>query len=240
MLVVKRLPIIFASVFFLQTGEAQHNNSWFRGTVSLAATTKWKVDAELQHRRQSGIDNRNIIDENLMYSFRSWIHYQHSKYLKFSISPFAYYSNYRIIRNRYDENAKPIEEIRFSASAEFQHKLIRQLHFIDRLAVENRMFTGAQPDALRFRNRIGLRYDFNTKFKTGIYQEIFLNMTGVQGKHYFDHNRLAVQTEFQLSPRLKTEFAFIYITRLPLNSDQKLYENNLYLGFVWNLYTIKR
>jgi hypothetical protein len=45
--------------------------------------------------------------------------------MKFSLSPFAYFSNYKIIQKQADENATPNIEIRFSAVVELQHEILK-------------------------------------------------------------------------------------------------------------------
>lgn len=94
----------------------QHNNVWFRGTLSVLVGKKFKIDNEFQHRRQNGFDNANLFDKNLMFTFKNWVHYQHNEDVKFSLSSFAYFPNYKIIQKQADENATPNSEIRFSTA----------------------------------------------------------------------------------------------------------------------------
>ena len=76
----------------------KHQNVWFRTTLSIPVTEKFKTDFELQHRRQNNLESSNLFDKNLMYTFRTWVYYKKSKEVLFALSPFAYFSNYKIIQ----------------------------------------------------------------------------------------------------------------------------------------------
>jgi hypothetical protein len=122
----KKLLVTATGIFIAQTLLAQtHNNAWFRTTLSLPVSEKFKIDNEFQHRRQNGFDNNNLFDKNLMFTYRNWVHYQYSKDVKFSVSPFAYFSNYKIIQKQADQTAEPNKEIRFSVAVELQHELFK-------------------------------------------------------------------------------------------------------------------
>ncbi len=113
----KQLLIAAIWIFIVQNLQAQHHyNAWFRSVLSVYVGKKFKIDNEFQHRRQNGFDNANLLDKNLMFTFRNWVYYQHNEDVKFSLSPFAYFSNYKIIQKREDENTQPNKEIRFSVA----------------------------------------------------------------------------------------------------------------------------
>jgi hypothetical protein len=103
--------------------------------VLLAARTL-QIDNEFQHRRQNAFANENLFDKNLMFTFRNWVHYQHNKDAKFSASPSAYFSNYKIIQKQADENELPNIEIRFSAAVELQQEIFKKFYVINRNALE--------------------------------------------------------------------------------------------------------
>jgi hypothetical protein len=116
----------------------QHYNAWFRGTLSIRVGKKFIIDNEFQHRRQNGFENENMLDRNLMIAYRNWVHYQQNEDLKFSLSPFAYFSNYGIIQEQTDEAAHRSSEIRFSAAVELKHQLFKKFYVMDRTAIEYR------------------------------------------------------------------------------------------------------
>lgn len=130
----------------------QHYNAWFSGTLSIPVGKKFKIDNEFQHRRQNGFDNANLFEKNLMFTFRNWVHYQHNSAIKFSLSPFAYFSNYKIIQKQADENATPNNEIRFSAAVELQQSIVKKFYVVDRTAIEYKMFDNNKSDIKRLSN----------------------------------------------------------------------------------------
>src|SRR5690554_7722173 len=113
----KKLLTTAIGIFIASNALAQqHYNAWFRGTLSVPVGKKFKIDNEFQHRRQSGFNNADMFHRNLMFTYRNWLHYQHNEDVKLSLSPFAYFSDYRIIQKQADENTTPNSEIRFSAA----------------------------------------------------------------------------------------------------------------------------
>lgn len=224
-------------VSIAQTLQAQHHyNAWFRGTLNVPVGKKFKIDNEFQHRRQNGFDNANLFDKNLMFTFRNWVHYQHNSAIKFSLSPFAYFSNYKIIQKHADENATPNSEIRFAAAVELQHSIVKKFYVVDRTAIEYRMFDGNQSDITRLRNRFGFRYDFTDKIKLSVFDELLFNLSGTTQHHFFDHDRLGLNLEYKVLPYLKFDIGYIHITRLPATSTTKLHENNIFLNLTYQLH----
>ncbi len=221
-----------------QTIQAEpHYNAWFRSTLSVSPHAKFKLDAEWQHRRQNGYNNSNMLDKSLLLSYRTWVHYQHNEGIVFSISPIAYFSNKSIINKPLDEDASYRNEIRFSAAATLQHKLLEKLHIVDRAAIEYRIFEHVQPNITRLRNRLGLKYDFSEKIKLSVYEELLVNLSGTTPDHFLDHERLAVQVDYTLSPHLKIDIGYLHINRLPLNNPSKITEHNIFLNLRYQLHT---
>lgn len=236
MLRLKVLLFTAIWIFFVQNVQAQnHYNAWFRTTLSVPISSKIKMDAEFQHRRQNGFENKNMFEENLMFTVRNWVHYQHNSALKFSVSPFAYFSHYRVIQYQTDETAKPSNEIRFSVAAEWQHKLFEKWHIVDRSAAEYRIFNNTQSDISRLRNRLGIRYDFTEQIKLTVYDELFVNVIGTTSELFFDHNRIGCNVEYRITHNLKFDIGYIYIIRQPLTITSKLYENNTFFNLTYEL-----
>lgn len=214
-----------------------HANSWLRSTISMPITGKFKVDLEGQLRRQNGFENENLLDKKLLYSLRTWCYYKQSEQVTFSLSPFAYFSNYKIIQNEADQTTPPTNEYRFSGSVELQHNVILKLFIHNRTAFEYRIFEGATENILRFRHRLGLRYDLSSTYNIGIGDEIFININGTDPQHLFDQNRFTANISFKPTPRVKFDLGYIYISRLLKNNIDLLEENNIFLNFT---YTINR
>lgn len=233
----KKLLITAIWISIAQTSQAQHHyNAWFRGTLSIAVGKKFKIDNEFQHRRQNGFENENMFDRNLMFAYRNWVHYQHNSTIKFSLSPFAYFSNYKIIQKQTDKNEKANSEIRFSAAVELQHSMVKKFYVVDRTAIEYRVFDGNQSDITRLRNRFGFRYDFTDKIKLSLFDELLFNLSGTTQDHFFDHDRIGLNLEHKLLPYLKFDIGYIHIARLPLTSTTKLHENNIILNLTYQLH----
>lgn len=217
-----------------------HNNLWLRGTLTYIPAEKFRVETEFQHRRQNGIGNKNLFDETLLYSYRNWIRYRHNKTVHFSVSPFAYFANYRVIRKSTDIGADPRREIRFSAAIDLQHEILKNFYISNRNFVEYRLFTQGEQDIVRYRNRIGFRYDIGKKIKLNIYDEILLNVTGVTKEHLFDHNRAGIQFEYSILPNFKMDIGYMHIARLPLNNMDMLTENNFVFNFTYEIFKPKK
>ena len=111
---INTVIFIIAIAFFAPKSIAQeHTNIWFRTTLSISVAEKIKTDIELQHRRQNDFNSDNLFDKNLMFSFRTWIYYKQNKDVVYAISPFAYFSNYKIIQKESDAVAKSKNEFAF-------------------------------------------------------------------------------------------------------------------------------
>ena len=228
--------LITASLFSIKTIAQEHTNSWFRITISIPVTEKIKTDIELQHRRQNNFESDNLFDKNLMYTFRMWVYYKQNKDVVYAISPFAYFSNYKIIQKESDAVAKPTNEYRFSASIELQHELATKFFIIDRTALEFRVFEGRTENVVRIRNRLALRYDFSLKYNIAFGDEIFINAKGTDVQHIFDHNRIFTNFSYKPKSTLKFDIGYIYISRLPKINADLIEESNFYLNFTYTLH----
>lgn len=220
-----------------QTLFAQYqHNTWFRGTVNVPLSSKLTLDTELQHRRQSALNTSNFLGENLMHSYRNWLHYQHQPFLRFSLSPFAYFNHYKILQSEDDRLGTPNHEVRFSAAFEIQLPLARNFYIIDRSAVEYRILSNASSDITRFRNRLGVKYDLNDQFHLTLSNEFILNTSGVPLTHFFDQNRIGLNVEYQVFNKLKFDLGYIHLIRFPVHATSALYEHNIYLNLACKLF----
>lgn len=214
-----------------------HYNSWYRSTLHIPVHRKITADLEFQHRRQDGIQNDNPFSQNLLFSFRSWFHYLHGTAAKFSFSPFAYYTHYKIIRELADENRHPTLEIRIAASMDWQHSLAPKLYLATKMGIEYRILNHGQKNITRYRNRIGIHYSFGKKCKVGAYNELFLNLNGVLQNHLFDHNRFLVQLEYKPTAHWKFETGLIRLYRTPNQDNVTVQETNIFVNFAYSFYS---
>lgn len=220
-------------LFGFSASSQKHTNAWLRGTTGFEAGGKLRVDLEFQHRRQNGFDNNLMLDKKLMFAFRTWLHYQHGKNVRFSVSPFARFINYKIIQKQGDEGALPVSESRFTAAAEFQH-LIRERFFLGvRSAAEYRVLSTAPDNVVRLRNRFGVGIKLHEQLKVGLYDELLVNIAGVPSLHFYDQNRLGLSMDYRVSERLRLEVGYIYLSRLPVNTLDIIDENNVFVNLSW-------
>jgi hypothetical protein len=196
---------------------------------------KFKTEVELIHRRQNDFESNNPFDKNLMYATRTWIYYKPNKDVVYGISPFAYFSNYKIIQKESDAVAKPTNEYRFTASLELQYQLAKNFYVVDRTAIEYRAFEGSIENTTRLRNRLAFRYDFNSNYNVAIGDEILINTTGTDALHIFDQNRIFTNFSYKLNSAVKLDIGYIYISRLPQINLDLIDDNNFYLNFTYTL-----
>lgn len=196
---------------------------------------KIKTEIELIHRRQNEFESNNLFDKNLVHATRTWIYYKANKDVVYGISPFAYFSNYKIIQKESDAVSKPTNEYRFTASLELQHQLAPKFYVVDRTAIEYRAFEGSTENTSRLRNRLAFRYDFNTNYNIAIGDEILINTTGTDALHIFDQNRIFTNFSYKLNSSVKLDIGYIYISRLPLLNVDLIDDNNFYLNFTYTL-----
>ncbi len=233
---MKKLLAVAMGILIASAVQAQHRyNAWFRTTLSMPVGEKLTIDGELQHRRQNGFNNTDLLDKNLVFTFRNWIHYQHQENIKFSVSPFAWFSNYKIIQKPGDETGKPNGEIRFSAAAELQHLLFKKVYIVDRTAAEYRIIENNQSNITRWRNRLGIRYDITGRLKLSVFDELLLHVSGTTTDHFFDHDRIGLQMTYKLGAHWGMDIGYIHISRLPLTGDTRLKETNVFLHFTYQL-----
>ena len=234
---INALILIVTITFFLapKTIAQQHKNSWFRTTLIIPVTEKIKTDLELQHRRQNDFESDNLFDKNLMYTFRTWVYYKQNKDVVYAISPFAYFSNYNIIKKESDGFTAPINEYRFTASLEIQHQLATKLFVVDRTALEYRVFEGSIENTTRLRNRLAFRYDYNSNYNIALGDEILMNSSGTDAQHIFDHNRIFTNLSYKPNSEFKFDIGYIYISRLTKSNIDLIDENNFYLNFTFSI-----
>ncbi len=208
----------------------EHYNAWSRLTTGIPMSAKVRADVELQYRRQNGYANKDMLANDLMYSVRTWLHYQAGKQVKVSLSPLAWFTQYKTIQHTGDEQVMIGHEWRSSAALELQQRLLPGLRAYNRAAIEFRTFTSDQPNVWRLRDRVGFRYDLSGKVMLGAYNELMLNVAGLPVTHVFDQDRLAVELEVKVSAGLSFTGGYLRVARLPASSGALAHDNDLFLN----------
>lgn len=190
---------------------------------------------EFQHRRQNGLDSKMPFKHDLMYSVRNWTRYRVNERLFVSVSPFAYFSHYRMIGKEGDHRFPPSREFRFSTALRWQKDIGKGFQFVNRGAAEYRIFNNRTKDVIRLRDRVGIQYGFLDNFSILVYNELLVNVAGVERNHFVDHNRIGTQLEYHPRPQIKLRLGYLYIDRLPLTGKTRLHENNMAVNLTYNL-----
>jgi Protein of unknown function (DUF2490) len=223
--------------------EVPHLNFWSKFSLSQPISKKWRAEIEFQHRRQNDFSQqkKDVLDENLLSSVRTWVHYQHNDDLSFSFSPLAKFWQNSIIVEEEDKQKPQVSEIRFSIAADLKHEVVKKLWLIDRTSIEYRYFQNTSTNIIRMQNRFGFRYKFTEKWNLTCYNEVFLNLKGAIPANFFDHNRIGLLLNYKPTKNVRIETGYLYIARLPRNSNKILIENdfliNIYytiLGYIYN------
>jgi hypothetical protein len=218
------------SVISLVSAQETHNNAWFRLTINAYSKNNIVADVELNHRRQNDFNKNNPFDKNLIIAIRPWFYLTKKENFAIIFSPIAYFSNYKIIQKASDSGISS-NEYRITFGEEYQNKLTKNVSISSRALLEYRLYETV-PNGLRFRTRIGAKYDFNKNINTTIGNEIFLNTINIpSNKYIFDHNRVFINLSLQGVKKLKIDVGYIYANKLPRNAIDHINENNFYLNF---------
>lgn len=226
----------FIFIFLNNRGIAQtHTNFWSRFTIDKSFSSKIKFDVEFQYRQQNGFGNNNLFSEPLLYSLRTWFIYQPKNELQFSISPLAYFYHFPIINKASDATKPFLNEYRVSFAMDNKIANFKKYIFQNRVGLEYRIFQPTIKNGIRFREKVGLKYDFSYKWNVFLYDEMLLNLYGVNNNHLFDHNRLGLHTAYKFTKNIKIEAGYIFITRLQRTATEVMEDNNFILNCTYLL-----
>ena len=101
--------------------------------------------------------------------------------------------------------------------------------------MEYRVFEGSVENTTRLRNRLALRYDFNSNYNIAFGDEILMNSSGTDAQHIFDHNRIFTNLSYKPNSDFKFDIGYIYISRLTKSNIDLIDENNFYLNFTFSI-----
>lgn len=242
---IKIALIFFLSFFTFYAQSNAHVNAWGRLSIAFKnPESSFKFESEFQKRTQNnGVQKNHInpFDENLLESFRLWIHYKKSNNnLNFSFSPVAYFEHTPIIRNIQDFGKNKLYEYRISTAVDYHKKIFDITSTFMRSALEFRDFQYSSSNSLfRFRNKIGLKFQCSTKFNFSFFDELFLNLNSQDKSHIFDHNRIGSLISYRINPHITFDFGYVAITRLARNDIETMFDNN-YLLMLYYTFSPKK
>lgn len=232
--------ILFSTIFFISNfifSQQNHYNFWNRVAISNSFSKKYKAEIEVQNRWQNDIYSKDKIwfEDKLMNSFRLWNYYQANDKICIVVSPFAYFENSPIIKNEGDENKVVSYENRYSVLLEIKETFLKKIVLINKIGLEYRDFKNSSPDYFRFREKIGFKYELNSKWSLLTYDELFMNANDKNGNHIFDQNRIGLSVNFNAIKNLKFEVGYMFNNRSQRNSSTNLQENNLLINTYYTL-----
>jgi hypothetical protein len=227
---IKILILYFLSILSLHAQD--HLNSWSRITFLKNFSKSFNTSIEFQHRRQNNFASDNPFDKNLMNSFRIWNTISLSKKTNISISPFAVFRNFTIIESIDESKKSAITEYRFAGTFDVSIPISKKWSLSNRAGIEYRVYDIANPNQIRIRNRIGIKYQWHdSKQQIYIFEEPFITLKGyMDSQHIYDHNRIGALYINQLTENIKLEAGYIYIDRLIRNHTESIDESNFILN----------
>lgn len=228
----------FFFILFLNGQTSTHLNSWSRLSFAFQnKESRWKFESEFQRRTQNNgsvHNNINPFDQNLMQSFKFWMHHKKKKsHLNYLFSPIGYFEHTTIIKDAHDITKNKIYEYRVSAALDYKVDLFNKTSVVMRSALEYRDFQNKPLQSiLRFRGKTGFKLDLNSKLNVQVFDELFLNTNSDDKKHIFDHNRIGTLMNYHFNEFIKFEMGYVAISRLQRNDIDVMFDHN----FLFMLY----
>ena len=192
--------LLFLILFIPVIGYSQHRyESWVRLNVNYWVKSNVSISLELQNRRQSN-NNRNILEEDLLFMVRPWMHYKSKSKWMISFSPISYYRHTVLTGNNGLINEIP--EIRSILGIQ------RNLH-INKIVMRNRLWyelrlKGISTPVEQFQTRLRLQNGLilpickitsDTHLNLNASNEVFVGQ--IRDDVGFDHNRLFSGVQFK-------------------------------------------
>lgn len=222
---------------------AQHNNWWTRWSVTYPVSAKFYTELESQLRLQTNqLDSHSsfFANRHLAHSIRFFAHFKISSKFSTSLSPFTWFATSPVILSPSDVEAPLQHEIRPSILAEWIPYSKGRLSLSLRTWLEYRYFQKTAEGLVRFRQRVGMRYQLHEKWYAFIGEEILLHLHGVSPLERFDHNRLVLNLNYKPQPNWRIEVGYIYIHRLLRNKMLYINENNIVTHFYYTFPLTKK
>lgn len=234
--------VLVVSLLLFLTGIAQagiataqyHYCSWNRFTLQLPISKYWSTDAEFQARWQSSVNSKNMFDEQLLLSYRHWIYYKPNDVLRFSISPFAYFSANPYIMAPGDEKLNTVGEIRTTIAAEIQEKLLPKFWINGKVGAEYRMYNYID-DIWRTRYRLGGRYDINQKYSVTGNIELLFTAHSSNVFSQLDNERIWATIGRNVTKKLKAEIGLMHLRRNMIKNNLLVKEGDMLVSISYSI-----
>jgi hypothetical protein len=243
----KRVVLIFVFLIsFNALSQAQiaryhHNTFWGRIVLADKISPKLKWELFLQERTQNDPShNLDIFRHHQLRSYWLWFHYQLSKDLKISFSPFCYFNTISLYPQSTDIGNRGVKEFRWAASAEQTQKL-KYFQFANRYGIEYRyrdLFQeGVFISNYRIRYRAKLEKPLKKEgkqFNLILYDEIFFEFgKALRGSPaVFNQNRFYAGFSYEIIKNVKLNLGYMYVVQE--RSSGKAFDNS---NVIWGILT---
>jgi hypothetical protein len=197
-----------------------HNTFWGRIVLSDKITPKLKWEVYLQDRTQNDeSDKLNIFKHHQLTSYWLWLHYQATKDLRISVTPFCYFNTIQLLPQPPEIGNRGIREYRWAIQAE-QTQGFRRFSFANRYSLEYRVrdlvTAGVYVPNYRIRYRMKFEYPVrSTSFALVAYDEIFLEFGKAvrNSAAVFNQNRLYAGMSYEILKNVKFSLAYMYLVQ---------------------------
>ncbi len=228
-----------------------HSTFWHRSSLQYNLNQRWSIINEYQHRRQdTPFAAGNMMEHNLLHSYRLWINYRLPQTWTLIISPFTYFHATPLAGSKADLARSPEQEFRFTAMTEARNKAGR-FEIVNRIGYENRWIKRQPQDAYRPVGRFRIRLmaelplwkDHNQQYKARLYasEEVFLRAgKEVLPTQFFEHNRLTTGIRYTVNPYLRIDSGYQYAYRVRRNGFETDAEHTFILNAFFTLNPVKK
>ena len=202
---------------------------WGRITLGDKITEKLKWEVYLQTRTQNDPSNKqNPFAHHQVTNYWLWLHYQLTKELRVSITPFCYFNTIAFYPQPASVADRGINEYRWAIQAE--HTLWgKHLIYSNRYSLEYRLRDITEANTFtpnyRVRYRARLEYPFKKSshaFSLILYDEIFLEFGEAvkQSAAVFNHNRIYMGFSYELVRNVKFSLGYMnYFQERPSGNE---------------------
>lgn len=197
---------------------------WTRATLCAHLAGKWSAEAEGQLRRQNNTD-QELMAAPLLYSVRTYVHYDPTKHLRVSLSPFAWFEHYAL-----DNKGKlsKTHEYRLTLAAILGTDIHRHVRLYTRPGLEYRM-RPQRADELRPRLQAGVRWQLSPALSVRPFNELFMTYYTGTGRTTFDQNRSGVSLMWHITGQAEAEAGYLHAQRSSSASE------NIFVNFQYRI-----
>jgi hypothetical protein len=223
-----------------------HNTFWGRIVLSDRISDKLKWELYLQSRTQNdSSDKLNIFKHHQLSSYWFWLHYQASKDLRISLSPFCYFNSISLFPQSADLGNRGVKEYRWAMQIEQTQKL-KYFNFSHRYSLEYRFRdlyrAGIFLPNYRVRYRARIEKPVSKAWLKGkalsfiLYDEIFLEFgRAVRGSPaVFNQNRLYAGFSYEIMKNVKFNLGYMYV--IQERASGKAFDN---INVIWGILTFE-